>query len=325
MTVPWSAFDDAVRTARAELQAAAPDDAAAREAEAYVVRLAAAALSEAFLNEHLTRGGLGQALPVRGGANPDYVMSGAGIDPSCAYHVRGSLRGSERVGIGLYALDAAGGLLLTGYHAFGPANVRADGCFAVELAPTPDTRVLVVRVLHRDPLAERAAVELDGVPPVQALTPATGSVEGGLAFATRTLLGGARQFLTWSQLLSERPNVMVEPPKAIASAVQGDPATRYAFAYYHLASGQSLELLVPRGLPGYWSLHAYNHWLEVILGAGTDDRKSVPEADGRTRVRVAPTAGGSANRIDTRGRDRGVLIFRAFDADAIPLPSAQLV
>lgn len=334
MTAGWDGFNAALAEARAELAAAAPDAATAADAEAYLMRVAASTLADGFLKEHLTEGGLSRALPTRGGPNPDYRMWGGGLDPRRRYRLEGRLNASERVGVGLYALDPAGGTLLTGYAAFDRNSVDADGAFSLALAAdaagpgalaiTPDTRVLVIRILHRSEGAP-ASVKLDGGAPAAPFTPAMGGSEAALAIAGRSLLAGVRQFLEWTALISASPNTFTTPPPRIADVVRGDPDTGYYFGYYDLGPDEWLEATIPAGLPGYWSLHAYNHWCESLPGAGVHDLSAQPDADGRIRVRIGPAASEAlANRVDTLGRRRGVLIFRTLGETEAQVPEAAL-
>lgn len=334
MSAGWDGFNTAVAVARSELAAAAPDAETAADAEAYLMRVAASTLADGFLKDHLSEGGLGRALPVRGGPNPDYLILGGGLDPRRRYRLEGRMNGSERVGVGLYALDPAGGTLLTGYAAFDRATVDADGGFHLEiaadaagsgaLAVSPDTRVLVIRILHRNRQTPASVTLHGGLAPAP-FTPAMGDAEAALGMAGRSLLAGVRQFLEWSALISASPNRFTVPPPAIADVARGDPDTGYYFGYYDLAAGEWLEALIPPGLPGYWSLHAYNHWCEALPGAGVHDLSAQPDADGRVRVRIGPDAPADrANRIDTLGRRRGVLIFRTHGETQIQVPEAAL-
>jgi len=334
MTAGWDGYNAALAEARAALAAAAPDAETAAEAEAYLMRVAASSLADSFLKDHLTEGGLGRALPTRGGPNPDYRMWGGGLDPRRRYRLEGRLNASERVGVGLYALDPAGGTLLTGYAVFDRGNVDDDGRFTLELAADAvgpgalaialETRVLVIRVLHRND-GPAASVKLEGAAPAPAFTPAMGSAEAALAMAGRSLLGGVRQFLEWSELISASPNTFTTPPEKIADVARGDPDTGYYFGYYLLQPGEWLETTIPSGLPGYWSLHAYNHWCEALPGAGVHDLSAKPDADGRIRVRIGSDAPAElANRVDTLGRRRGVLIFRAHREPQEQVPEATV-
>ena len=78
----WEAVNAAVAAARAEITAAAPDAVIAAEGEAYVMRILATCLNDAFLGHLFTDSGLARALPTRGGPNPDYRMAYAPLDQS---------------------------------------------------------------------------------------------------------------------------------------------------------------------------------------------------------------------------------------------------
>jgi hypothetical protein len=79
---------------------------------------------------------------------------------------------------------------------------------------------------------------------------------------------------------------------------------------------------MPAGIPGYWSLHAYNYWCESLPGAGVGDSNGIAEADGSIRIAVGPAAGGDAsNWVDTLGRRRGALICRFIGAKNVPVPT----
>jgi hypothetical protein len=335
MTSGWEALDAAMAAARAEIAAAAPDAATAAEGEAYLLRVLTSSLADATLGHLLVQGGLTPSLPTRGGPNPDYLMRHAGLDATRAYRIEGRLNASERVGVGVYAPGPGGEHLLAGYAAFDAARTDADGRFALDLGPDaegpdaialpPQARALVVRILHRDPDGEPARLSLTGPAAAPGLTLAGGSAEAAQAHAARTLLANIRQFLLWSREIAANPNRLAEPPPALGPAVQGDPDTVYVFGYYELAPGEWLEALMPQGLCGYWSLYAYNHWCEALPGAGVHDRNAAADADGRIRVRIGPdTPAGLANRVDTLGRRRGVLICRLIGTRDARLPATAV-
>ena len=332
----WAAFDAALATARAELAAAAPDAATASEAEAYLMRTAASTLSDGFLGDHFRAGGLTRAIPTRGGPNPDYQMWHAPIDAGRRYRLEGWLNASERAGVGLYTIGAGGVTLLAGYAAFDRSNVDGKGRFSLDLSAdaegpgaltlTPEHRVLLVRLLHRAPEAPACRLKLTGGAPVPALTPAMGTSEAALALASRNVVAGVRQFLEWSRLIGESRNRFTTPPPSIAASVQGDPDTGYYFAAYDLGPGEWLEALIPEGVEGYWSLHAYNHWCESLPGAGVHDLSATAGPDGRIRVRIGPNVPeGLANRVDTQGRRRGVLIYRTLGETETRIPEAEVI
>lgn len=324
----WDAVNAAVATARAEVAAAAPDAATAAEGEAYVMRILTTCLSDAFLGHLMTEGGLSRALPTRGGPNPDYRMAFAPLDPARRYRLEGWLRDSERVGIGNYSFGPGGSADISAYAAFDGGSVGEDGHFALDVAADvegpgslpirPGARSIMVRVLHREPTGEPARLVLTGGPPVRDLTLAQGSTEAALGQVAAALLGSIRTFLEWSAVTSAAANGFHAETPQMTQGVQGDPDTIYYLGSYSLAEGERLEVIIPAGIPGYWSLHAYNHWCESLPGAGTGDNACIAEADGSIRIAIGPAGWGDGpNRIDTLGRRRGALIFRAIGAGSV--------
>jgi hypothetical protein len=324
----WDAVNAAVATARGEVAAAAPDAATAAEGEAYVMRILTTCLSDAFLGHLMTEGGFSCALPTRGGPNPDYRMAFAPLDPARRYRLEGWLRDSERVGIGNYSFGPGGSADISAYAAFDAGSVGEDGHFTLDVAVDaegpgslpilPGARSIMVRVLHRDPQGEPARLVLSGRPPVRDLTLAQGSTEAALGQVAAALVGSIRTFLEWSAVTSAARNGFHAETPQMTQGVQGDPDTIYYLGSYDLAEGERLEVTIPASIPGYWSLHAYNHWCESLPGAGVGDNACVAEPDGSIRIAIGPSVWGNVpNRIDTLGRRRGALIFRAIGASAV--------
>jgi hypothetical protein len=335
MEIGWEAVNAAVAKAQADVAAAAPDAAVAAEGQAYVMRVLATCLNDAFLGHVLTEGGLTQALPTRGGPNPDYRMAHALVDPARRYRLKGWLNASERVGIGLYSFGQGGSAEISAYAAFDRGNVDADGHFTLDITAhaegpntlqiLPGARVLMIRTLHRDASAAPARLVLEGAPPVRDMTLAQGSTEAALAQVARSLTGSIRQFLEWSAVTSAARNGFHEKTPTMEQGVQGDPDTIYYLGSYDLAAGEWLEVTMPAAIPGYWSLHAYNHWCESLPGASAGNHSGVTEGDGRIRIAIGPAGWGNApNRIDTLGRKRGALICRIIGAQNVAVPEAQV-
>lgn len=326
----WDKVHAAVATARADVLAAAPDGVTAAEGEAYVARILTTCLTDAFLGHHMIEGGLTRALLTRGGPNPDYRIYSAPIDPAGRYRIEGRLNGSERVGIGTYTFEG-GSAVISDYAAFDAASgehfaldVSADAEGPNTLKILPGARVFTIRVLHRDPRAEPARLLLTGGPPVRDLTLAQGSTEAALGQVAQALVGSIRMFLEWSAVTSAARNAFhAEAPK-MAQGVQGDPDTSYYLGSYDLAVGEWLEVSFPAGIPGYWSLHAYDHWCESLPGAGIGDNTATVDADGMIRLAIGPEAVNGRNRINTIGRRRGALIFRAIGAGAVAVPQTKV-
>jgi hypothetical protein len=332
--VSWQALGEAIETARAEIAAAAPDAETAAEGEAYVARILTSQMAGAFLGHLLTEDGLARALPTHGGPNPHYRMHHAPVDVVSRYRVAGQLNGSERVGVGLYSFDRTGTAFEVGYKAFDAENCGPDGRFGVDVSAdagpegleiTSDARALLIRTLHRSS-DEPARLTLLGRHKDAGLTLATGSTDGALAFVANGLVATVRQFLKWTRVTSAKPNRLDFAPPQLAAAVQGDPDTIYLLGYYQLGEGEWLEVEMPQGLRGYWSLHAYNHWTEHLQTEGAHDRNAHRDADGCIRVRIGPAVPpGLANRVDTAGRRRGMLIGRIIGAAITEPPAARAV
>lgn len=329
-----NALQESIATARAELLAAAPDAATAAEAEAYFMRLLSVSLDDVYLGHLRSERGLTRALPTRGAPNPDYIMWHAAMDKTRRYRLQGSLHDSERVGVGLYSFSPTGVALLEGYVAFDRNATVADGGFSVDIGAdlngagtltiTQATRVLLVRILHRSQ-GRPAALVLQGGPAQSTFNSALGSCEDALTRAAQMALRAVRLFMQWSHVTSAHPNRILAAPASMADEVQGDPDTHYGLGYYQLNDGEWLEALLPQGIQGYWSLHAYNHWCEALPGADAHDLNATADADGRIRIRIGPyVPAGLNNRIDTLGRHRGALIYRHIGGSSTQFPEVIL-
>jgi hypothetical protein len=273
--------------------------------------------------------GLSRALPCHGGPNPDYIMRFAPVDAAGHFRLQGKLNGSERVGVGLYSYAANGAPLAAGYATFDRTNCAADGSFALDLGGgesagtglriLPGTRVMLVRVLHRDSASEPASLRFTGGAAQRGLVLATGSTDGALAFVARSLANNVREYLKWTAAARMLPNRLDTAPPELAEAVQGDPDTQYFLGGFDLAEAEWLEVTMPRNISGYWSLHAYNYWYEHLQTRGIHDRNARPGDDGHIRIAVGPRLPDSPdNRIDTLGRRRGSFVCRIIGEGECP-------
>jgi hypothetical protein len=327
----WEALNAAVAAARAEVAAAAPDPAVAAEGEAYVMRILATCLNDACLGHLFTDSGLARALPTRGGPNPDYKMAYAPLDHARRYRLEGRLNDSERVGVGTYSFGPGGSANICDYVAFDRTSVGADGRFGLDIATDAvgprvliirrEARVVMIRTLHRDPSGEPARLVLTGGAPIRDLTLAQGNADAALRQVAHSLLGSIRTFLEWSAVTSAALNSFHPETPNMAQGVQGDPDTIYFLGSFKLEEGEWLEVTLPARIPGYWSLHAYNHWCEFLPDASVGDNNCIAEADGSIRIAVGPEAGDAPNRVDTLGRRRGALICRFIGAMAVTVPT----
>lgn len=316
----WDALNAAITEARALVAAVAPDAATSQEGEAYVSRVATAALATAFMGHRLVQNGLSIPLPVYGGPNPDYIMRHAMIDPAGHYRLEGQIAGSERIGVGLYTIGRNGAPSVAAYTAITPADCGPGGNFALDMAAgmtgagtlaIPEAaRIMMVRVLHRD-ASQPAHLDFSGGAPLRGPSLMTGSNDGALAFAAHTVRANVAEYMKWVSAAGDLPNRLAPAPAELADTVVGDADTQYFLGGFNLAEGEWLEIRLPPGLTGYWSLHAYNFWYEHLVTPGVHDRNAVQSPDEGVIISLGTDAPAEAvNRIDTLGRRRGAIVCR---------------
>jgi hypothetical protein len=323
----WDALNAAIAEARALIAAEAPDAEIAAEGEAYVTRMVTAGLAGAVMGHHLREGGLARALPVYGGPNPHYIMRSAGIDPARRYRVEGRLNGSERVGVGLYAIGPNGAPLIAGYTAFDRTNCLADGSFSLDIAADAEglgglavpnnARILLFRTLHRDDNADPARYSLIGGDEPRGPTLIGGTNDAALAFVAKGVRDNVREYRKWMVAARDLPNRLDVAPPALAETVIGDADTQYFLGGFDLAEGEWLEVVMPPTNAPYWALHGYNYWYEHLQTPGIHDRNAVADADGVVRIAVGPERPADVrNWIDTVGRRKGAFVCRIVGAGA---------
>ena len=320
MSGGWEALNAVITEVRTLIAAEAPDPKIAAEGEAYVARVVAAALSGAVMGHRHMQGGLATALPVYGGPNPDYIMRHAMVSPDGRYRLEGRLNGSERVGVGLYTMGRNGAPLIAGYTAFDGSNCGPEGAFSLDIAADaqgpgtlaipPGARMLMFRALHRDN-SQPAQLDFSGGQPQRGPTLVGGSSDAALTHVANMVRSNVTEYLKWMVAARNLSNRLDEAPPELADTVVGDAGTQYFLGGFDLGEGEWLEVTLPAGLSGYWSLHAYNFWYEHLVTPGVHDRNAVPGEDGAIRIAVGPELpGDAANRIDTLGRRRGAFVCR---------------
>jgi hypothetical protein len=316
MSSGWEALNAVIAEVQALVAAEAPDPGIAAEGQAYIARVVTAALSGAVMGHRHVQGGLATALPVHGGPNPDYIMRHAILDPEGRYRLEGRLNGSERVGVGLYTFGRNGAPLIAAHTAFDGSNCGPEGAFSLDalrpgtLAIPPGARMLMVRVLHRDN-SQLAQLELVGAPVQRGPSLVGGSSDTALAHVAKMVRSTVTEYLKWMAAARNLPNRLDVAPPEIADTVVGDADTQYFLGGFDLGEGEWLEVTLPAGLSGYWSLHAYNFWYEHLVTPGVHDRNAVAGDDGRIRIGVGPELPVDVvNRIDTLGRRRGAFVCR---------------
>ncbi|MBW8754518.1 MAG: DUF1214 domain-containing protein, partial [Sphingomonadales bacterium] len=253
------------------------------------------------------------------------IMRFAPVEAERNYRLEGKLGASERVGVGLYSYGPNGAPLEAGYAAFDRTNTAPDGSFAIDIGPggampiEPGTRVMLVRVLHRDPDSDPAKLRFTGGPQASGLVLAMGSNDAALGFVAHSLANNVREYLKWTEVARRYRNRLDVTPPELTETVQGDRDTQYFLGGFDLGESEWLEVTMPANIGGYWSLHAYNFWYEHLQTPGAHDRNTVADADGLIRIAVGPKLpAGAANRIDTQGRRKGAFVCRIIGPGGCP-------
>jgi hypothetical protein len=138
-----------------------------------------------------------------------------------------------------------------------------------------------------------------------------GSSDAALTLVAQMVRSNVTEYLKWMVAARNLHNRLDEAPPELADTVVGDAGTQYFLGGFDLGEGEWLEVTLPAGLSGYWSLHAYNFWYEHLVTPGVHDRNAVSAEDGLIHIAVGPELPADAiNRIDTLGRRRGAFVCR---------------
>jgi hypothetical protein len=106
--------------------------------------------------------------------------------------------------------------------------------------------------------------------------------------------------------------------------VQGDPGTSYYTGYYQLRDEQALVVEIPPLSADYWSIMLANHWQEPLPASFLNHVTARKEADGASRIVIAPRDPGHPNWLSTAGRSRGVIWHRRINTDNRENPRCTL-
>lgn len=320
--------------AEALIEAAAPDEATRAEGQAYIARLFAMALDRAFRPQGNVIGGLYYAPNPIGGANSDYRMGQAIIDPKGRYRLSGEIHGAARISFGLYTPGPDLALQIDSYATLDDAEVT-DGRFTIMIDPVagplrakPSSMLLMSRALHVRSTDHQAQVKLTRLDPIDTAPVApivADAVVMGYARATGQAMAILRQFLRWSRIISAAPNVITQLAPELDNVVQGDPNTYYFSGCFDLGVGEALEVHLPQIACDYWAIEALNHWLEPIAIRHFNNATAHADEDGSIRIVIGPDQRPEGNWIDTGGRSKGLFLYRVVGAAARILPEVKLL
>jgi len=334
----WAGLQSAMREAEALVSEAAPDAETRAEGLGYLARLVASTLESTFSPHERTTGGLYFGWMKLGGYNPDYLMGRAQIDPKGRYRLTGRLNDAVRLGIGFYS-PTPRGQDLDAYTSNDHLDLDAEGRFALEIGPDlsgpntlaqgPASSVLTTRELVLKPGGRRPEMTFTRLdvetPPLSAQPLTPDAADARLKAAAAGLLVTVRRFLTWSRVISSRPNEVTVLAEELDQAVRGDPDTRYYSGYFDLEPDQALVIELPQVECPYRAIQAVTHWLEPIPRANFNHTNWRADPDGVVRVVVARRDPGRANWLDVGGRRRGALLYRTVGLDREVIPQARVV
>ena len=340
----WDAFCERVREVGHQVLAEAPDDPFDRaEGLRYVTRLARHFLRASLEDADPAAVRLTTETPKIGLDNPDYVYFGARLSPAFEYRLRGRLGDASLIGFGTFSggLGTPQGLVRDGYLTSDALSPDADGRFEIALSREeregawlplgPETNALQVRQTlldrrHQTP-ATMELVRVDGGAPPAPLEPER--FARGLARAGGMLAGTVAQFLGWTRSFQAHTHEVREIDPALLRFAQGDPNTRYLYAYWELADDEAFVVSFRPPACDYWNLQVGNHWLESFdflhYRTHVNHRTASIGDDGRVQVAVASRPCGFANRLETAGHRRGALALRFVGADETPPIEARVV
>lgn len=314
----------------------------------YVTRMLRQALEGAVegspASAPLLRLGRPETIKGPGFDNPDQIAGGAALEPGSDYIVRGTRGTVTYLSLGTYygrdygqtSRSGRGGALSGDQLEYGP-----DGTFEINVSATPkpgnwlfmdpDTHVLIVRQLMLDRFNEIPAqltIERVG----GAVTPpqlSRDGIERRLRGAAKSMVGSIQRFAEWSREFIEMKNEMKLMDPARMAAVHGDPMYTYFVGGFALEPDQALIVEVRPPECIYWSLTAYNYWLETFdhrfHNVAVNKANAVAGDDGTVRVILSGRDPGLPNWIDTAGHRRGALMLRYANAKEQPMPTCRVV
>jgi hypothetical protein len=278
---------------------------------------------------------------VQGGANPDAVYDFAWLDAARAYRVSG-VRGNDCYlsfsfsgGVPGERPDRTVTTLNDRQMTFGPGGefevvVSADERDGNWVRMEPDVSSVIVRQYFEHPLPERRTATL-------AIDVLDGDDAGNGAHDPDRIarrLQAAAAFVTSTNASFPFPegplrNAFSEPLGYSGEAgALGTTDNVYVMGRWRLEPGEQLVIGTTPAPCRYWSLQAWNHWGQSLVGTLDPDTDyphqivssatAVPEPDGSVRIVVAEEDPGVPNWLRTCGWTDGVLIFRYLYPDEKP-------
>ena len=277
-----------------------------------------------------------------GGPNIDQNSRRTVISGRHKYRVSGSMGSCEE-----FALQIKRGEMHTGDAGIDATLWASDlglgpgDTFSITLSsdPADEPTVLIsanASLLHvRDyyyqwASAEPAAFVVErtdqtGEPPAE-LTPER--VQDMLEMAANQVESSIRYWVDYQEdLRAQTPANVFSTPALVAEGVAG---MYYAHSFIRLAPGEALVIDVAPGEAAHWNLQLYNRaWYESLDFANrithTNEALVTRGADGTAQIVVSATDPGTANWIDTEGREEVMATSRWTRPPGVPQISTKVV
>ena len=191
--------------------------------------------------------------------------------------------------------------------------------------------LLVIRQLTVDPendIVAQASIERIG----GSVTPLPYSrieFEGRLKVVADMMLKSMQRFAGWSKEFSQIPNKFKLMNSERMATVLGDSNYSYIVSGFIIEWNQALVVEITPPKCSYWSLTAYNYWLETFdyrfHNVAVNSANAFVSKNGTIRVVISERDPDLPNWISLAGHRQGALLLRYAMANENPLPNCRLL
>ncbi|MCR5978368.1 DUF1214 domain-containing protein [Gordonia jinghuaiqii] len=275
--------------------------------------------------------------------NPDFRYWVTEVRGDRTYRIRGNRGDASYVSVTVYRRTGGIGSEATARIDSDTIIFDDDGGFEIVLgdgAPSSGNRlglpersgVIWVRFFHDDAAHDAlgwCSIEPEDTPPVPpSIDPGRFCSAMGTLAATTSLLPAIFEAATKEDL--DPPNVLRRWSEMAGGAVFTEPGIHYVRGGWQLEPGEALVIEGDVVDCRYWNILAYSRFLNSLdfrYRPVSYTGATANVVGGRYRfVAAAEDPGGSADWIDTEGRDVGIIVMRFLQpVDTPPLPSARVV
>ena len=332
----WPALTDAIEFAVWRIEND-PDPLNEREradGHQYVMRIIDAVSQASLLSFDVDRPAfltMQDAVRYLGAAGPDIDYDVAMVRPGVRHRITGERGAASYVGIAVYAHAAERGASEIVASVDVDELVDPEGRFTYEFEHSSAVRVIVRQYFHDRATQPRGSWSIEPITettlPTGTRLPTMGELQGRVGNAAQVIRWNTQLNELWPPGSREVTNRFIRQTADDIVAAIPNPDVVYAFTWWRLAEGESLEISFTPPDTRYWALQLCDRWFQCQPGRPTNlhDRQITPEADGTVRIVVADGDPGAPNWLDTSGHRVGTLFFRWLHADPEKLPGCRVV